>query len=219
MVITREPSSASPNSWTSAPNVLPLYGAFCAMVLISVSHASPIATSPGGSCFHSSRASLRPPQIVSCKEACKRIGCIGCIDPTTPPTFICCFTLEVRQQRTFNLLAKFLAHHNAINTVDLLTIFEENNRRNARYLPFVGQTGIVINVKSRECDTSQVFLAYRCELCIKDLAGVTFIGRKINQHHVFGLKHLFRKILTRDVDEACFLLYHTVLFIASIVSE
>src|SRR5690242_8494726 len=155
------------------------------MVLISVSHASPIATSPGGSCFHSSRANLRPPQIVSCKEACKRIECIECMDPTTPPTFFCCFPLEVRQQRAFNLLAQFLAHHNAIDAVDFLTIFEENNRRNACYLPFVSQTGIVIDIKPRECDTPLVFLAYRRKLCIKNLASVTFIGRKINQHHVF----------------------------------
>src|SRR5690348_13103225 len=73
--ITLAPSNLDPCSCTSDPSVLPLYGSFSAIVVTSVSHDSPIATSPGGSCFHPSRSSRRPPQIVSCNEDFSLMGC------------------------------------------------------------------------------------------------------------------------------------------------
>src|SRR5712692_7206647 len=64
------------------------------MVLISVSHASPMATSREGSCFHPSRSNLLPPQGVSCNDAANFIGCR------------CCTTLSYTQNHSY--LFRFL---------------------------------------------------------------------------------------------------------------
>src|SRR5258706_3462819 len=69
------PSRAGPSSSTRAPNVLPAYGLFWATVFNPVSQDSPIALLPDGSCLKPLRPNRLPPQIVSCNEACNRIGC------------------------------------------------------------------------------------------------------------------------------------------------
>ena len=81
IAITCSPSSRGPNSSTSEPSVLPVYGLFWATVSNSVYHDSPIGILPGGSCFQPSRSNCRPPQIVSCNDAASLIGCNCCTNP------------------------------------------------------------------------------------------------------------------------------------------
>src|SRR5579859_649941 len=119
-------------------------------LLTSVSQASPIAASPGGSCFQLACSRRRPPQRVSCSDVWSRTGYKYAVFTFYQFMYYDLLARLICQQHPFDLSAQSIAHHNAFDAIDLIAALEEDQRGNAIDIPFTGQLFLAFYIHPRK---------------------------------------------------------------------